>query len=98
MPGRLTGTRASFLEDFDALSPRRLLTVVDLPEVEYLPLNDAPATHALVFNDVPVMVLLAVFDPPIALQEHDGARFYTKNRACEEGRSTLQAILKDAVP
>src|SRR5690606_23642006 len=92
--GDLIGARFSIFENFDAFPPPGLLAIVDLPEIKNLPLNDPPAANPLVLDDVPIVVLLAIFEPAIALQEHDGDPFYIKNRACEEGGSILQDILE----
>ena len=51
------------VEDGEGLPPRGLLTVVDLAEVEHLPLRRAAAGQTTRFHDAPVAVQLADFLP-----------------------------------
>jgi hypothetical protein len=58
------------VEHLDRLAPRRLLRIVDLPEVEHLVLHYTPVGDAAVLNDTPVPVLLAVFEAVFRAQKH----------------------------
>ncbi len=58
------------LEHLDASAPRGLLTIVDLSEVEDLPLDHAPVRTSVILNDAPVSVSLAVLDSLRVPQEH----------------------------
>jgi hypothetical protein len=62
--------RGAFVKDFNRLAPRQLLRVIDLAEVEHMPLHYAPVGHALVLDNAEVAVLLAVLLPNHLAQEH----------------------------
>ena len=62
------------LEGLDAVQPRRLLAVVDLPEIQDVPIDHAPARTAALLRNAPIAVFLAVLDPAMALQVHGGCR------------------------
>ena len=55
---------------FDRLAPCRSLVVVDLSQMQHMPLHRAPAGHTAVFNDAPIAVLLAVFAANPVAQKH----------------------------
>ena len=52
--------------------PRQFLSVVDLAQIQYVPLLYAPARDPRVLDNDPVAVLLAIFPANFAAQEHDG--------------------------
>jgi hypothetical protein len=62
--------RGAFVKDFNRLAPRQLLRVIDLAEVEHMPLHYAPVGHALVLDNAEIAVLLAVLLPNHLAQEH----------------------------
>jgi hypothetical protein len=43
------------------MAPRGALTVVDLAQIQHVPLHDSPAGHPAVLDNAPITVLLAVF-------------------------------------
>jgi len=62
----------AFLDGLDAAQPTGLLAVVDLAQVQEVPI-DRPAVGApVLLGDAPVPMLLAVFDAGVALQVHGG--------------------------
>ena len=61
---------ASFIKGFDQIVPGRALTVVDLSEIQYLPLDDLATSTAFALNNIPITVLLAVLQPSVAAQVH----------------------------
>jgi len=63
---------AAHLEGLDAAQPRRVLAVVDLPEVQEVPIDHAPVGAPLLFRDAPVPMLLAVFESGMTLEVHSG--------------------------
>src|SRR5271166_3466390 len=71
-----------FVKGFDNAAPRRALTVVDLAQVQNLPLHHFAPSTALALNDVPIEMLLAVLDPSVASQIH--AADSTQNRTDEK--------------
>ena len=58
------------VENFDHPAPGLLLAVVDLAEIEHLPLHHLAAGAALALDNAPVAVLLAVFEASIRAQIH----------------------------
>jgi hypothetical protein len=69
----LAGLTVAFIEDLDGLLPREALGVVDLAQVEHVALRHAAAGPSLALDDGPRAMLLAVFAPGAALQEHGGS-------------------------
>jgi hypothetical protein len=63
MPTRL-------VKRLDALQPRGALTVVDLTQIQHVPIDCAPRRHAPLLGNAPVPMLLAIFETPVALQVH----------------------------
>jgi len=59
----LAGLPGILVEHRNGLPPGEFLAVVDLSEVEHLPLLDAAVGQAVGFDDAPVAVQLAVFLP-----------------------------------
>jgi hypothetical protein len=61
---------AAFVEGFDQLASSLALAVIDLTEIQHLPLNHLAASAALVLDDIPVAMLFAVFEASVESQEH----------------------------
>jgi hypothetical protein len=61
---------AAFVKGFDQLAPSLALAVIDLAEIQHLPLNHLAAGAALVLDDIPVAMLFAVFEASVVSQEH----------------------------
>jgi diguanylate cyclase (GGDEF)-like protein len=66
----LTPLTARLVEHFDAPAPSRFLTVVDFPQVEYLPLHYPPRRTPSVLHDAPITMFLAILLAQRAAQEH----------------------------
>jgi hypothetical protein len=62
---------AAFIEGIDQLAPSLALAVIDLAEIEHLPLDHLATGTALVLDDTPVAMLFAVFEASGESQEHD---------------------------
>src|SRR5947209_10981299 len=85
----------AFIEGFDQMAPSLPLTVINLAQVQYLPLHYSPTSAALVLNNVPVAMLFAIFQASIESQKH--ANQPTSNPGCEiDTWSTLQPIYNRA--
>ena len=61
---------SAVIEDLDRPDPRRALAVVDLAEIQHVPLNHPPAPNAPVLHHRPTSMLLAVLPPNLAAQKH----------------------------
>jgi hypothetical protein len=61
----------ALVERFDRVTPCRSLIVVNLSQMQHVPLHRAPAGHTAVFNDAPIAVLLAVLAANLVAQKHD---------------------------
>src|SRR6266853_2608253 len=68
---------ASLVERFDRSAPRGFLAVIDLAQIQHLPLHRPPARHPAVLDDAPVAVLLAVLLANLVAQKH-AARFCSR--------------------
>ena len=62
---------AAFIEGFDRLAPSLVLTVINLAEIQHLPLDDFAAGATLILDDTPVSMLFAIFEASVESQEHD---------------------------
>src|SRR5215467_6222900 len=62
---------AAFIKGFDQVAPRLELAVIDLAEIQHLPLDHLATGAALVLDDIPIAMLFAVFEASIVSQEHD---------------------------
>jgi hypothetical protein len=62
---------AAFIKSFDQLAPGLALAVIDLAEIQHLPLHHLAPGAALVLDDIPVAMLFAVFEASVGSQEHD---------------------------
>ena len=58
------------LQHLDRPAPGRPLAVVDLAEIEHLPLHHTPVAVAAVLDHAPVTVLLAVLETSLGAHEH----------------------------
>src|SRR5713101_100847 len=74
---------APFIEGFDLLAPSFALAVIDLAEIQHLPLHNLAAGATLVLDDIPVAMLFAVFEASVESQEHD-ANQLTPSRIIEK--------------
>ena len=68
---------ASLVERFDRLAPCGSLAVIDLAQIQHLPLHRPPAGHPAVLDDAPVAVLLAVLAANLVAQKH-AASFHSR--------------------
>jgi hypothetical protein len=66
--------RGAFLEHLDRAPPRQLLCVVDLAQVQHVPLYHAPPGNPRALDNAPIAMLLAILPANLAAQEHDGRR------------------------
>src|SRR6202022_489830 len=64
--------RGAVLDHRDRPPPRQFLRVVDLAQVQHVPLHHSPAADPRVLDNAPVAVLLAILPANLAAQEHDG--------------------------
>jgi hypothetical protein len=60
------------LDHRDRPPPRQFLRVVDLAQVQHVPLHHAPTADPRVLDNAPIAVLLAILPVNFAAQEHDG--------------------------
>jgi hypothetical protein len=60
----------ALIEGLDRLQPCFTLTVVDLPQIQDVPIHHAAARHAAFLRDAPVPVFLAVLESSVTLQIH----------------------------
>jgi signal transduction protein with GAF and PtsI domain len=61
---------AARLQDFDTRAPRRPLVIIDLTQIENLPLHHASVRGAAILHNAPVTMLLAIFVALGAAQKH----------------------------
>src|SRR5882672_10935 len=69
--GELRVAACPFIKGFDLTTPRLVLTVVDLAQVQQLPLYHPPARATLALDNIPIAMLFAVFEASVESQEHD---------------------------
>jgi hypothetical protein len=60
------------LDNRDRPPPRQFLGVVDLAQVQHMPLHHAPTGDPRVLDNAPIAVLLAILPADFAAQDHDG--------------------------
>ena len=77
------GLRSTVLQNRNRPPPRQLLRVVDLAEIQHVPLHHAPAAEPRVLDNAPIAVLLAILPASFAAQEHDGRQLSAHWRPCE---------------
>jgi hypothetical protein len=89
--GAPTPLVTAFVKRFDALAPARTLAIVDLAEIQHVPLHRSAPGHASVLNDAPVAVLFAVLLTSLGAQKHAG-RLSKPLLAAQETWSAPHAI------
>src|SRR6202167_5809204 len=89
--GKLPMPPAPLVEPLDHPAPRRVLTVVDLAQIQNRTLHHPTARTAPAFDNAPIPVLLAVLPSPCESQVH-GPRFYAQTKIRKERRSSLHAF------
>jgi hypothetical protein len=72
-----------FIEGFDLTTPRLVLAVADLAQVQHLPLYHPAAGATLALDNIPIAMLFAVFEASVESQEHD-ANQLTPNQTNEK--------------
>src|SRR3954453_22154388 len=92
----LFGLLTALVKRFDRLAPCRSLVVVDLSQMQHMPLHRAPGGHTAVFHDAPIAVLLAVLAANLVAQKHD-ARL-SKPQAVSQGPWSAPQATSDAPP
>jgi hypothetical protein len=60
----------ALVKDFDRFAPRQLLRVIDLAQIQHMPLHHASADHTFVLDNAEVAMLLPVLPPNRLAQEH----------------------------
>src|SRR5262245_23338969 len=68
--GQLRWPLAPFIECFDDLAPRLAPAVIDLAQIQHLPLHDLATSTALALDNIPIAMLLAVLQSSVASQIH----------------------------
>jgi hypothetical protein len=63
------------LEHLDRPPPCQFLGVVDLTQVQHVPLHNAPAGDPRVLENAPIAMLLAILPANLAAQEHEAANY-----------------------
>ena len=66
----LSGLLAVLVKRLNRPAPRRALAVIDLAQIQHMPLHRPPARHPAVLHDAPVAVLLAVLPANLVAQKH----------------------------
>src|SRR5215469_3211354 len=66
----LSRSLASLVKCLNRLAPRRSLIVIDLAQIQHMPLHRATTADAPVFHDTPVAMFLAVLPADLAAQKH----------------------------
>ena len=81
----------AFIKGFDQLAPSLMLDIVDLAQIQHLPLHHLATGAAFVLDNIPVAMLFAIFEASVEPQEH--ANQPTPNHSDQKDTwSTLQAI------
>jgi hypothetical protein len=86
---------ALLIEGFDQMAPGDALAVVDLTQIEDLPLNHLAASTASALNDAPITVLLTVLEASVPSQIHR-ALIQRKSAIRQEAWSPLQRFCSEA--
>src|SRR2546421_1613657 len=68
--GELRVALGSFIKGFDQMAPSLTLTVIDLAQIQHLPLNHLATSAALALDNIPVAMFFAVLEASIESQEH----------------------------
>jgi hypothetical protein len=69
-----------------------MLAVVDLAQIQHLPLHHLAASTALALDNIPVTMFFAVFEASIESQEHDATQTTLNRNDQKDTWSTLQTI------
>ena len=85
------------LQHLDRPAPGRPLAVVDLAEIEHLPLHHTPVAVAAVLDHAPVTVLLAVLETSLGAHEH-GSIACSNGPPNQGARSALQPFYRRPRP
>src|SRR5208283_1558548 len=93
----LPGVLATLVKCFDGPAPRRSLAIVDLAQIQHVPLHRSTAANPAVLNDAPVAILLTVLaanhraaDPRFSVTYlRGGARKSLESRVSSESRVRL---------
>jgi hypothetical protein len=64
--------RGAILQNLNRPPPRQFLRIVDLAQIQHVPLHHAPAGDTRVLDNAPIATLLAILPADLAAQEHDG--------------------------
>src|ERR1700693_225501 len=64
---------SALVQRFDRLAPRGPLAVVDLAQIQHMPLHRATAGDPAVLDNAPIAVLLAVFAAKLVARKHDAS-------------------------
>ncbi|MCI0653493.1 MAG: hypothetical protein L0Y39_03320 [Methylococcaceae bacterium] len=65
----MPGFAFTFLENPNRFAPSGLLAIIDLPQIEDLPLNHPITLNPAILNNTPVTMFLAVFKPFFGTQK-----------------------------
>ena len=88
----LSGLLAVLVKRLDRPAPRAPLRIIDLAQVQHMPLHRAAAGHAAVLHDAPVAMLLPVLPANLVAQKH--RRRLSKPAAVSQGTwSAPHAVL-----
>jgi hypothetical protein len=94
--GELPVALRPFIKRLDEMTPSLALTVVDLAQVQDLPLHHPAARAALVLDNIPVAMLLAILEASVVSQEHDANQPTSNPKIAKDTWSTLQTIYNRA--
>src|SRR5712691_656049 len=81
--GKLPVAAGPFIKGFDLTTPSLMLAVVDLAQVQHLPLYHLAASAALALDNIPIAMFFAVFEASVESQKHD-ANQLTPNQTDEK--------------
>src|SRR6266508_620562 len=77
--GKLGVAACPFIKGFDLTTPSLRLAVVDLAQVQHLPLHHLAASTALALDNSPIAMFFAVFEASVESQEHDANQLTPNN-------------------
>ena len=90
---QLAGSSVALINDGNGAFPSEALAVVDLAQIQHVPVRDLVSWIAPALDDGPTAVNLPVFAPLPALEEHE-PQFTAASGRAEGGRSGLHALWK----